>query len=79
MPKVKSYLNPNIPRPTPSPSGGEAARYKTQPVKPPVRKPKPKPGKGDGRKTIMPVPPKGKKPSKRNDIIRNQRRPEGTK
>ena len=106
MPKVKSYMNPNLPKPTPSPGGQKPPRYKPLPVKPPVRKPKPKPGKGDGdRVTIMPVPrnpgkekPKpympvkpvqpgktkpGKQnpklPSKRNDIIRNRRRPEGTK
>lgn len=41
-----------------------------------LSKPKPKPRKDDGRKTIMPVPPKkGKRPSNRNDIIRNRIRP----
>ena len=127
MPKVKSYLNPNIPRPTPSPSTGEAARYKTQPVKPgnrrggerggtvrpltpqaekrppkkltsggkklisgggstkPTPKPLPKPINKPGVKPINKpgVKPSGGKTgprrSKQNDIIRNQRRPEGTK
>jgi len=48
MAKIKSYMNPNIPKPKPGKSGDDN-RYKTQPVKP--DKPKP------GRPGIMPVKP----------------------
>ncbi len=38
MAKVKSYMNPNIPKPKPGKSG-DATRYKTQPVKPDTKLP----------------------------------------
>ena len=49
------------------------------PAKPEKRPlPKPVPGK-PGRVKIMPVPPKGKKPSRKNDTIKAKFRPDGTR
>jgi hypothetical protein len=74
MAKVKSYINPNIPKPKPGSDTGKEPRYKTQPVKPvkpvkpkpdrpginPPRKPKPgKPKPGRGIRN-----PIGKKPGR---------------
>ena len=59
MAKVKSYLNPNIPKPKPGKGGGDN-RYKPQPVKP--DKPKPgRPGINPPRKPGI-EPPRKKRP-----------------
>jgi hypothetical protein len=73
---VKKYIpKPGVPTPTPKPGKdtGKEPRYTTQPVKP-----KPNPGKDDGRKTIMPVKPKPKR-SHSNDTIRSLIKPDGTR
>ena len=62
MAKVKSYLNPNIPKPKPG-NSGDATRYKTQPVKPdtklpPVRRRGPGGGRGPVGGPKQPAPPR---------------------
>jgi len=56
MAKVKSYMNPNIPKPKPGTSGDEESRRITKPMEPPKKRRTPPGITGPEKRAKRPLP-----------------------